>query len=200
MKKINDSVEASVPLGDLRPKLAIFHANAKGTGCAITLDLHPAHGQKDGCIMVSFANQKTVGRREEGVITYPTFDWENRICVKLGFNDLCKMLQVFRGECESIDGDTGLIHRSPQYQTRICLRHQVEPVCGYSLDVFRSSRAPNGENRRSHILLTPSEALGLGLSFENSIGIICFGIPKVLPHDTAAYEAQVRKMSHGSGE
>ena len=27
-----------------RPRLAIYHANAKGTGCAIKMELHPAVG------------------------------------------------------------------------------------------------------------------------------------------------------------
>lgn len=31
-----------------RPRLALYHANAKGTGCAIKMELHPAHGATDG--------------------------------------------------------------------------------------------------------------------------------------------------------
>lgn len=199
MYQNNAQTEAArVPMTDCRPKFAIFHPNAKGTGCAMTLDLHPAHGQKDGCIMAAFACQKSVGDRSGSVITYPTFDWENRICVKLDFNDLCKMLQVFRGECESIGDGKGLYHRSPKYSTRIVLRHLLEPVQGYSLEVYRNTPGRPDEDRSAHILLTPAEALGLGISFENSIGVICFGIPKVIPHDTSAYEGKVREMRHAA--
>lgn len=198
MQTEQSMVEAAVPVEDHRPKLAFFHANARGTGCAMTMDLHPAHGQKDGCIMAAFACQKTVGVRDGGAVTYPTFDWANRICVKLGFTDLCKILQVFRGECESIEGDKGLIHRSPQYLTRICLKHLTDPVQGYAIDVYRSTHGRPDDDRHAHIHLSPSEALGLGISFENSIGIICFGIPKIVPHDTSAYEAQVRRICHAT--
>ena len=69
------------PPGTYRPKLAFFHANAKGTGCAATLELHPAHDDMEGCIMLSVANQLTIGNRMGPNPTFPRFDWENKICV-----------------------------------------------------------------------------------------------------------------------
>ena len=41
-----DAVPAKV--GQYRPNLAFYHANAKGTGCALKLSLHPAHDDTDG--------------------------------------------------------------------------------------------------------------------------------------------------------
>ena len=38
-----------------RPKLSLYHANAKGTGGALKLELHPAHDATDGSIMAASA-------------------------------------------------------------------------------------------------------------------------------------------------
>ena len=71
-----------------RPSLVFYRANAKCTGCAMKMELHPAHGDTSGCIMATLASQKTVGDYRGPNPIYPTFDWENAICVKLDFIDL----------------------------------------------------------------------------------------------------------------
>ena len=135
-----------------RPKLAFYHANSRGTGGAVSMDLHPAHGNKDGCIMMRIANQMTIGNRQGPNPTFPRFDWENAIVVKLGFDDLCQILQVFRGECESVGDGKGLIHVTAKASTSIRLRHMIEPVTGYSLEVYRTRPARRlGRGRRGGI-------------------------------------------------
>ena len=124
-----------------RPRLALYHPNARGTGSAVRLE----------------------------------FDWENKIVVKLGFTDLCQMLQVFRGECESIGDGQGLFHRAGCGQTRITLRHLVEPIVGYSLDLYRT--LPGGQETSSRFFFSPAEALGLTEAVCGSMAVICFGIP-----------------------
>ena len=181
-----------------RPKFAIYHPNTKGTGCALKMSLHPAHDDRDGSIMMTLVPQKTVGDLHGPVKRFPTFDWEHDICVKLDFNDLCKMMQVFRGECESLEDGKGLFHRSPRYATRIVLRHMLEPTAGYSLEVYRNTPGGSEEDRRAHIFLMPWEALGVALAFEHSIGVICFGIPKVVPHDVTAYRQACREARNAS--
>jgi len=180
-----------------RPKLAFYHANPRGTGGAVSMDLHPAHDNKDGCIMMRIANQMTVGDRRGPNPTFPRFDWENAIVVKLGFDDLCQMLQVFRGECESVGDGKGLMHATAKAMTTIRLRHMIEPVTGYSLEVYRSSRS-GGEESRAHILFSNAEALGICESIAGSMSVISFGIPVVLPHDTAKYEAEQREFRHAA--
>jgi len=180
-------------IGLYRPKQTFYHPNGKGTGCAVAMSLHPAHDDVSGSIMMSVANQMTVGDRRAEVPTFSRFDWENAIRVKLDFNDLCKMLQVFRGECESIDDGHGLYHRSPRGTTRILLRHMIEPVNGYSLELYRVSADGNDE-RRAHMLFTPAEATGICESICGSMYLICFGIPMLVAHDTSAYEAEKREM------
>ena len=158
-----------------RPDLTLYKANAKCTGCAMKMELHPAHDQTSGCIMMSLASQKTVGDYRGPNPIYPTFDWENAICVKLDFIDLSKMLQVFRGECESIEEGRGLVHRSPKGLTYIKLAHQVELIPGYRLEVNLCDGVVIVEQRS--VMLAPYEALGLVAAIESSLGVICFGVP-----------------------
>ena len=160
-----------------RPSLVFYKANAKGTGCAMKMELHPAHGDTAGCIMMTLAKQKTVGDYRGPNPIYPTFDWENAICVRLDFIDLSKMLQVFRGECESIEDGRSLVHRSPKGLTYIRLAHLIDPIPGYRLEVEFSAGAGSVEQRT--VMLAPYEALGLVAAIESSLGVICFGVPMV---------------------
>ena len=182
------------PLGSIRPSLSFYHANPKGTGCAVQLRLHPAHDYTDGCIMLKIANQMTIGNPMGPNPTFATFDWENAMNVKLDFSDLCQMLQVFRGECESINDEKGLYHRSPLGVTRITLGHLVEPAPGYRLGVYRSSQKGRENDTHASILLSPAEALGLCEALAGSLYLVAFGIPMLVPHDTTAYKAQTREM------
>ena len=163
-----------------RPSLVFYRANAKGTGSAMKMELHPAHGDTAGSIMMYLASQKTVGDYRGPNPIYPTFDWENPITVKLDFIDLSKMLQVFRGECENIEEGRGLVHRSPKGLTYIRLAHLVEPIPGYRLEVEFYAGMLNVEKRS--IMLAPYEALGLTAAIESSLGVICFGMPMVDEH------------------
>lgn len=162
----------------MKSSLKLYHPNAKGTGAAMVLKLHPAHCDMDGSIVVQMANQLTVGDRlspnwKGPDPVYPRFDWEDALTVKLDFNDLTKMLQVFRGECEAIDDGRGLCHLSTRSSTKIMLRHIIEPNNGYMFEVCRSTRG--AEDSNSRIFLSPSEALGLTAAIESSMGVICFG-------------------------
>jgi len=180
-----------------RPQLTFYHPNARGTGCAASFDLHPAHDRKSGCVMMKIAAQMTVGDRKGPKPVFPRFDWDGAVSVKLGFDDLCRILQVLRGECESIDDGHGLYHTTSAASTRINLRHILEPVAGYSLEVYRTAR--NGQDEtRLHLLFSTAEALGLCEAISGSMAVICFGIPVVLPHDVAEYEERERGFRNGT--
>ena len=183
---------------EFRPNLQMFHANGRGTGSAVKMELHPAHDDVDGCIMMSLANQKSVASVNGGVRTFATFDWEHKITVKLDFSDICQILTVLRGRNESIGDGKGLYHSSPAGATKIMLRHVVEPRPMYSLEVYRD--IPNKPDAQFgvHFLFSDAEADGIALALENSIGIICFGIPRVIPRDTSGYRAQVRNMRNAA--
>jgi len=191
MNEENKKTEVAVALGQRRPKLAFFRANARGTGCMLTMELHPAHDYTDGCVMMRLANQKTIGNRLGPNPTYATFDTENDIIVKLDFNDLCKFLQVFRGECESLEEGRGIYHRTARASTKIVLRHVIDPVSGYSLEVYRTP-SEGGDSVNAHMLLSTAEALGICESIAGSLYLVSFGIPMLVPHDTTAYRAENR--------
>ena len=160
-----------------RPTLKFYHANAKGTGCALSLSLYPLRiGElESGAIVAKFARQKTLGDRRTTPPVYPTFDFDNAATVRLDFNDLAKMLQVFRGECESIEEGKGLYHVSAERRQRITLRHVIEPICGYCFEVYESASGAEWEDGW-HIFLSNAEALGLSLAIEHSFAAIAFGV------------------------
>ena len=162
-----------------RPTLTMYHPNAKGTGSALRLELYPAHDDTAGSIMATIATQLTTGSCMDSMSVYPRFDWKGAITVKLDFTDISKMLQVFLGECESLEDGRGLFHKSTRGTTKIMLRHLVEPIHGYMLEVYRNTHGSEDSNAR--IFLSPYEALGLATAIESSMGVICFGIP-VIPH------------------
>ena len=162
-----------------RPTLTMYHPNGKGTGSAIRLELHPAHDDTAGSIMATIATQLTTGNCMGSMLVYPRFDWEGAITVKLDFTDISKMLQVFRGECESIEDGRGLFHKSTRGTTKITLRHIVEPIHGYMLEFYRKT---SEEDSNARIFLSPYEALGLATAIASSMGVICFGIPMVIPN------------------
>ena len=174
---MNTETKEQQPAVRYRPNLCFYHANQKGTGSAVKMNLHPAHDNTDGCIMLSIANQRTVGDRNGPTPTFPTFDWDGAIHVKLDFSDLTQMLQVFRGECESINEGKGLYHRSTKAATSIRLAHLIEPVSGYMLDVCRKQNNCNEDGTRARMLFGTAEALGLKEAIAGSMYLIGFGIP-----------------------
>ena len=155
--------------------MRFFHPNMKGPGCALSLELLPANGIDEGCIMATVANQASVGNRQGQSTTFPTFNWENALTVKLGFADLCKMLQVLRGECESVGEGKGLFHANGKANTVISFRHLVDPASGYVLGIHRTFT--DGREARATIMLSPWDALGLCESIAGAMSAICFGVP-----------------------
>lgn len=81
-------------------------------------------------------------------------------------------------ECESINGEHGLWQRTVNGNTKIVLRHLVDPVPGYSLEV-NFCPADGSEERRWMFLLQPSEALGISEAISGSMYLVAFGVPKV---------------------
>ena len=161
-----------------RPRLEFYHPNAKGTGCAMAMALRPADSTHSGFIAVSIANQLTVGNSMGANPTFPTFDWENSVDFVLDFDALCAILQVLRGETESIGDGHGIFHKYKDYCQKIQLRHLIDPVCGYSFGVFET-KANGGEEKRVHMLLSPAESLGICEAIASSMYLITFGKPQL---------------------
>ena len=194
----NAQIVRTPPPGGYRPKLSLYHASAKGNGSALKAELHPAHDDVDGSIMLTVAPQKSVGGRGGFGAGYSTFAWEGAITVKLDFNDLTKMLQVFRGESESIADDKGLYHQSLSGNTTIKLKHVVDASAGYMLELYRSVPGRPECDRSTYFFFRTSEALGLATAIEGSLCVIAFGIPRVIPHDTSAYRRETKEMRNAT--
>ena len=158
-------------------RLVIYHANPKGTGTAMRLELHPAHGETDGSVRIVLAPQRSASGARTTPIPPPTFDWENTLRVKLDFTDLSKVLQVLRGECESVDEGRGIVHQTATALTRISFRHLVDPIPGYSLETERIARG-GGESVRAAIFFGSAEACGLAEAFAAAIPLVAFGVPE----------------------
>ena len=159
-----------------RPRLEFYHPNTRGTECDMVMALSPADSTQNGFIAVSITNQLTVGNPTGDNPTYPTFDLENSVDFVLDFNDLCVILQVLRGETESIYDGRGILRKHKECSQRIQLRHVIEPACGYSFEVVETP-ANGGEEKRVHMLLSPAESLGICESISGSMYLIAFGSP-----------------------
>jgi hypothetical protein len=158
------------------PKLSFYHPNGRGTGCAVQFELHPAHGAEDGYIMATFAKQKTVGARDGNAVTYPRFDWANKITVKLYMGELMEMLQTFRGCQKSIQDGKGIFQRTEEKAIVFNTSHRIEPQPSYCVEVSQRL-VGSDEIDRAYIMLTISEGLALSLCIEQSLGLIAFGVP-----------------------
>lgn len=154
-----------------RPAMTMHHANAKGTGTAIRLELHPARPDADGSILATIAPQKS----PTPAAPYASFDWDNSIAVRLGFLELAKILQVFRGQYESIDDGKGIYHRTANGCTVVRLAHRIEPVGGYVLDV--SHRPNGGETVCMSFAMTYDEAFALSEAIGQAMLYVSFGVP-----------------------
>ena len=164
---------------EIRPRYICCHANPKGTGVSVKFELHPAHEYVEGSIFVTFAPQKTLSSYGESGKIPPTFDWKNSITVRLTINEIAEMLEVFRGYREKMGSEgKGLFHTSECGNTVITLEHRLEPGPGYLFGVSR--KAPDGELRRMHMLLSMKETIVLSEALSSSMLYMAFGIPKVL--------------------
>ena len=163
-----------------RPRLSFYHANGKGTGSAAQFEVIPACGDRDGVVFLTLAQQKSVatGSASQGNRQHATFDWQNRVTVKLNFGDLCQMLLVFRGLATTIADGKGLYHDSRNTTTIINLTRQTEPYPGLVLEVSRRGKNEADPAARVRIAFNGAEAFGLGAALEQILSLLAFGIPK----------------------
>lgn len=146
--------------------IGIHHANARGTGSAMRVELAPAHDGERGRVTLRLAPQEAVQT--------VAFDWSAATTAELDLFEVAKMLEVFRGCSESVNDGRGIFRRSDALCTVVQVAHRVEPAPGYFVEIARKSVA-GGETRKVGILLTATEAFALSLALEGSMGRIAFG-------------------------
>lgn len=132
-------------------ELKIFHPNSKKTGAVLKFGETPAH------TMFQIAPQGS------SIGGFPGFDWDAAVSFTADWHDLARMLMVFRGECESLEDGKGLSYTYDVGWSKLMLRHVIEPVHCYVLEVYE--KREDAESRGIFIL-SPAEALGLSLIIE----------------------------------
>jgi len=171
-----------------RPRLTFYHANGKGSGSAAQFEVVPACGDRAGAVYMTLARQDGVaGRDGEGTRRYASFDWQNKVIVKLNFNDLCQMLQVFRGKIQTIADGKGLYHDSRNKTTMINLTRQIEPVPGLALDVSRKDG-----NNPSPRLCPRAEAGGDGSRLRHGRRRLCRQVSSNLIYKLRIHSCNLR--------
>ncbi len=160
-------------------RLTFYHPTSSGTGTSLRLDfrLRRPEEERESCFFLELAKQKTsAGRTADGERVRPTFDWANKIVVKLGLMDACELLTVLEGRCEQLRGGKGLFHDSGEATTVFQFRRQSEPP-GYVLDVSRKPKGENAEAIKTHILLSEAEAIAVRLYLQHAIGLLSVAEP-----------------------
>lgn len=156
-------------------RLAFYHPNSAGNGAALQLEprLNRRESDRYNCFFLDMAAQKTGASREGGQRTPATFDWENKLTVKLDFADLCELLLVLEGRVEKAGGQRdGLYHDNGKACTVISLSRNTEKG-GYFLGLSRKDKQ-GGQVVRVHMALSEAEAIGLRCVFQASLFFITF--------------------------
>lgn len=179
-----DVFDASDPLtakSGFNVHLSFYHANGKNTGSAIRFSVEPATADRDGAVFFSLAKQKSVGNAASaGADRFASFDWANKITVKLNFIEVVETLMVFSGQEASLThaGKDGFFHNSPSATTSVSLKRAEDPGRpGFLLGVGRTPKADPNARQYMTFAFRPAEALGLRFALQSQLGVIAFGIP-----------------------
>ena len=164
----------------MAPNLILCHATRKGNGSAMKVALEPPRVVADsvngsrfligGKVYFSLATQSTVG---EGVSSFPTFDWDNAVYYALDWREVAMVIQVFRGECESLFDDMGITNVTAGSDNRLMLKH-VTDLYAYSLEISNITRK-DGITRTVSATLSDAEALGLCKALSAVMKTLVFG-------------------------
>lgn len=160
-----------IPYND---RLVFYHPTQAGSGAAARLSfrLRRPEEERDSCFFIDMARQKTApSRNEEGVRTAATFDWQNRVTVKIDFLDAGELLTVLEGKAEHVKSGKGLYHDSGDSTTIIGFRKNADPA-GYSLDISKKAKADGKEAFKGHILLSEAEAIGMRCMLQQGLGVL----------------------------
>ena len=133
-------------------ELRIYHPNAKGTGSCLKVAQ-----MVDGDVMLSVYPQK----QSCGL---PGFNWDDGVGFIADWHALSEILMVFRGEIESLGDGKGIVYdASNSVKNRLRLRHIIEPMQAYMLDLDMTFC---GKVEERHFLIHNAEALGLSMIIE----------------------------------
>lgn len=156
---------------NLLPSFGLYHPNPKGNGSAMCIKLSPAKLNVAGYVQMELARQQTVGDAERKV--FPTFNWKERIIVRINPVEAAEVVRCLRGMTESIRDGAGFSHKTDGRASKITLVHMVEPRPCYQLKVMSETIA--GEEKEVAIYIHSAEAMALECAISSSMGRLCFG-------------------------
>ena len=131
-------------------EMMLTHLNGRGTGAQLGI------WDEIGGLYVSLTGQK--GK---------VLDYDTETHFPLDLEAIGKVIQVLRGETESIEDGKGLFARSDNGHTVLRLRHRIEPVPGYEFEMLSTMGEGKDEmERRLHFIATPAEAIAIQFALE----------------------------------
>lgn len=157
-------------------RLRFYRANAKASGVAVQFELKINRTPEDryNCFFLEMAPQKSpaaVGNRGRAAAT---FDWENKVTVKLGFQDVCQFLAVLEGQTDKVgEQGNGLYHESGDSNTLISFGRNTGDGGGYGLGLSRK-RKDGSQLFKGRMLLSAAEAIGLKHVFQAGLFYMAF--------------------------
>lgn len=154
--------------------LRFYHPSTSGRGSAMQLEPRFSNRQGDryNCFFLELAAQQTPPRQQGGQRVPATFNWQEKLAVKLDFGDICEILVVLEGRAEKVGGKRdGLFHQSDHANTIITCQRGDQG--GYLFGLSRKENA-SGETRRVSIVLSEAEALGLRHVLQSSLFFLSF--------------------------
>lgn len=155
--------------------LSIYHPNGKGTGAALQLEprVNRRPGDRANCFFLELASQKSTGGTSGGRRIPATFDWEHKLTVKLGFNDVCEILAVLEGQQERAGGARdGLFHDNGQATTLITCQKDTNRK-GYYVGLSRKAKS-DAQAHRIGMVLSLTEAIGLRHILQTGLFFVLF--------------------------
>jgi len=169
MKETNEVAMNGYPQG-----LRFYHPSASGRGSAMQLEPRFSNRQGDryNCFFLELAAQKTAPGRADGERVHATFNWKEKLAVKLEFTDICELLVVLEGRAEKAgNGRGGLYHQHGSVNTIITC--QKAERGGYLVGLSRKDAA-TGATNRVNIVLSEAEAVGLRHVLQTSLFFLSF--------------------------
>lgn len=145
-----------------KPTLRFYKPNGRGTGSAIEFKFYPATENGEGEIFVRIGKQVA----NDDIMW---FDFDIAKGFKLRFEDVCRVLQVIRGETESVN-DYGGKAITDVFGKEFHFRHCVE---GASFYEFRITSDQTGYDVKFE--MNTAQALGLCVVLEDCLPKMAFG-------------------------
>ena len=172
---ITGEIESNLRTDYKSRSLAFYHQNNRGTGSALRLEPRINRDDSDryNCFFIEMAAQKSAARRDAGAVVPATFDWTNKITVKLNFMDIAELLTVLEGKALRIGGErSGLFHANGACNTLISFQRNPEQASYYF--GLSCKRGKDGAAQKLGITLNEAEATGLRCLFQTGLFYITF--------------------------